>query len=470
MSIAASKLQQRRRDQERVLHETQSFLNEHHNTNIIHDWERRTQNAIEQREVNAITQKLLRQEEDELNQRKQELSSLYNNEMSQWKNTLQSSLEVTQEERMERIRTRAYELKAKREAERQKFVKECYERQWRDACDDLRAIDSKATLDRIVGDRESMIKSKRILEEQEQKQNSQNDANCMSLINKEDDDGQSQRRQSSIEVKRALDHQVQWKIAQAESIAKQTQRGEQEKLRHLAYLEQRAQESAKQAIEQAKRGGDEMLQETRLRAKQREAEQELEKKQNLILLQHALDSERRQIEQEQAKKELGKEFAQEYVQCLREQAKLEEKENAHANEIRDAESDRITRLNDEKIRAEAEMKRRWMGEVNITRQEQIRRKKMEAAALREEVDREVASAKASLLRAEESENRNAEKAQAARTENMLANKVTAESRAKEREREQEEKFLIQKQIQNDQRIYQKRLAEHKNRCGVGDLI
>ena len=65
--------------------------------------------------------------------------------MSHWKETLKSSLEVTPEERMERIRTRAYDLNAKREAERKEFVEECNERQWRDACGDLRAFDSKAT-------------------------------------------------------------------------------------------------------------------------------------------------------------------------------------------------------------------------------------------------------------------------------------------------------------------------------------
>mmetsp|Transcript_7779 Transcript_7779/g.13995 ORF Transcript_7779/g.13995 Transcript_7779/m.13995 type:complete len:472 (+) Transcript_7779:388-1803(+) len=471
MSIAASKLQQRRQDQDRVLRETQCFINEDHNTHIIHDWERRTQQRIEQREVDTITQKLLQQEEEELHQRKQELQSLYNDEMSQWKTTLQSSLEVTQEERMERIRTRAYKLKATREAERQNIVKECYERQWRDACDDLRAIDSKATLDRIMIDREMMIKSKRIIEEQEQQQRSQNEAHCMSLINNKDEsDGQCQRRQSSLEIKRALDHQVQWKRTKAESMTKQLHHEEQEELRLLALLESQARESSKESMEKARRGGGEMLQETRLHAKEETRLRAKEREQNVILLQHALNMERRQIQVEQAKKEVGKEAASEYVQCLREEAKLDEKENAHVNRIRDAESERITKLNDDKLMAEAEMKRRWMEEVDITRQEQIRRKQIEAEVSRKEIDREVAGVKATLLRAEESDKGGAEKAQAIRMENMLANKATIDRRAKEREKEQQEKFLIQKQIQNDQRVYQKRLEAQKNRCGVSDLI
>ena len=135
MSIAASKLQQRRRDQERLLHETQSFLNEHHDTKIIHNWERRTEQQIEQREVDALACKLLQRDEEELRERKEALQSMFDGEMTRWKQTLQGSLEVTQEDRMERIRTRAYELKEKREAERQHVVKECYEKQWRDECE-----------------------------------------------------------------------------------------------------------------------------------------------------------------------------------------------------------------------------------------------------------------------------------------------------------------------------------------------
>ena len=124
MSIPASKLLQRRRDQERVLHATQSFLDDHHNTIVVHDWERRTEQQIEQREVDAIARELLRREEEELGRRKDDLKSLLSGEMSQWKQTLRSSLEVTKEERTERIRKRAYELKEAREAERQQFVKE----------------------------------------------------------------------------------------------------------------------------------------------------------------------------------------------------------------------------------------------------------------------------------------------------------------------------------------------------------
>ena len=227
-----------------------------------------------------------------MQQRKNELQSLYGGEMSHWKETLKSSLEVTPEERMERIRTRAYDLNAKREAERKEFAEECYERQCRDACDDLRAFDSKATLDRIVKDRESMIEIRRITAEENA--SSQNDVDVMSLISRDESDEQSQRRRSNLEFKRALDHQVQWKNTRDESTTKQKQQEEQEQLQNLALLERQTRESAREKGERNRMRGRDMLHETRLRVRDEEEKEERQRTENRILLRHALDEERRQ--------------------------------------------------------------------------------------------------------------------------------------------------------------------------------
>ena len=117
MSIAASRMQQRRLDQERVFNETRAFLSDQEEIERRHDWENRMQKQIKFQEANAQKQKLLQQEQEDVTKRKQELQLLYNGEMQQWKQTLQSSLEVSQEEKMEQIRRRAYQLKDKREKE-----------------------------------------------------------------------------------------------------------------------------------------------------------------------------------------------------------------------------------------------------------------------------------------------------------------------------------------------------------------
>ena len=360
ITIAASQLQQRQRDQERVLRETQSFLAQQSNTQRRHDWEERTQQLIDQREVNAITQKLLRQEQDELETRKREMSSLHEGEMNGWKKTLQTSLEVTQEERMEQIREKAYELKAQREADRQAFVGECYERQWVDECDELREFDSKATLDRVRKDQEAMTKNKRVSAEQEQPRF------ATSLINKDESNEQAHRRQASFELKLALERQVEWKNAQVEDMKRKRQLEEKEQLRQLAMLEEKARQTEKGAIAKARRNGEEMLRDLRLREMEREKRKATELEQNRILLQHALDSERSRIQMEQAKKHVGKVAASKEVRSMRgEEATRDEKMNTRIDETRRNQSDRIAKISDDKMAAEADSKRRWMQEVSM---------------------------------------------------------------------------------------------------------
>ncbi len=472
MSVAAFKLQQRRRDQERILHETESFLHQHNNTERLLDWENRTQQQIQQREESNLAQQFQKQDEDELNKRQNELQSLYNREMSEWKDTLQRSLEVSQEEKIEQIRKRAYELKARRESERQKFVKECYERRWREACDDLRALDSKATLDRLMKDRKAMIQKKTLgnSDDGPSRQSQADDYQTnqrMTLMQQRENDESMLRRKSNLQTKEALDQQLQWKRAQIVSITAQIKQEEQEQLRHLALLEQQAKESQHALTEQAKQEGDDMLRETMQRAKQREDQRQIEKDRDWRLLQHALELERAQIKAENAKKEEGKEAASEYVYCLREQIKQEEKENQHVTAMRDEASEKIFQRNDEKMAAEAERRRQSMEEVKLSRQEQIRMKERESEELRREKEREFQETKAALQRDGEAERRKLEQTKTEKIENTSANKKIMEQMKKERALEQQEKLLLNKQIQYAEKIYQQKMAEHRRLRWIG---
>lgn len=75
--------------------------------------------------------------------RRQELATLYNKEMENWKLELLSKVE-TVEERKQRVMEKAYELKLNREQEKQRFIQDCYDRQWRDSNDEARTLDSAA--------------------------------------------------------------------------------------------------------------------------------------------------------------------------------------------------------------------------------------------------------------------------------------------------------------------------------------
>jgi hypothetical protein len=491
--MSASDLQ-RRRDQERALHETQSFLSKHQNTQRLHDWEQRTQQQIDQREVNTIAQKLLQREEEKLQQRQQELQSLYKNEMSCWNETRQRSMTVTQEERMEQIRARAYELKERREKERQAFVKECYERQWMESCDDLRALNSKAMLDRLTKDRELIIKNKKRISEEQQKCQAENVV-VPSLTDENDGGTNERRRQLSLEYKRALDHQTQWKRSHAESLVISKQLQEKDQLDQLAKLQELEKQSGRELIEKAKEDGKEMLQEMQQRSKERETRQSIERNQNRILLQHVMEEERRQIQMEQAKKELGREIASDFMQCLKDQAKEDERENDYIDRILNNEVERWANLSDEKIAAEMEYKRQWMKEVSLNNnsflikiysalitsnlihpqvdaswQEQIRRKQIEAEKTRTVMEQEIADVQAALRREAEVEVAETENARAKRIETMMDNKQRIDARLADLNREQQEKYRVQEQIRNEEKAHQRRLEEKKKQFGVRDLI
>ena len=453
MSIAASKLQQRRRDQERLLHETESFLHEHHNTKRIQDWETRTQQHQHQREVSQLTKKLIQEDEDKLRARQHELQSLYQTEMSKWKNTLEHSLDETQEQRIERIRHRAYALKEKREQERKEFVEKCYRRQWRDACDDLRALDSKETLDRLMQDRKLMIRTKTV-------SNDDTDSNQrMQLMQKRENDERRHQQQANLETKLALDQQLKWKRAQMTSLAAQIQYEEEEQLRQLSQLEQMARESEKIMIQRSKEEGEVMRKETMQRAREREERQRLEENHNSILLQHALELEKMKLQAEQAKKEEGKEAAAEYIHCLQEQQQQEEKEKQRIDNIRNEEFERIAKKNEEKEMSEAEERRQWVEDTNMSRQEQIRRKRREDEELRKKMVWEFGQTKEARHSHEESERRKCEQALADRMEVVMANRATIQIKAKEKEIEQQEKHIQNKQIQYAERMHQKKIEE-----------
>ena len=460
---------QRRRKQERIYDETQAFLSQHHNTERLHDWEAKTQQAIERIQVENIKQQLLQKDNDELDERKKNLQSLYSSEMTDWEQTIQSSREISQEDRMNQIRDRAYMLKDQREKERQQFVSECYERQWKDACEELRILESKQVLNRLTKDRAFLIKQKEVTAEQKQQPMPSEDTAAMCLLQKDESYEQEVKRQQALEFKRSLDHQIMMKERKAKRETLQTRQEERQQLQQCALLEHKSREDDINKHEKAKNSGNKILEETRLRAIERDKASLETRKQNLILLKHAMDIERQQIDDKNLKKLEGKDAAFEYVQSLREQAKVEEKENETINLIRNQELDKYNQKKDAEQKAEAEKRRKWQQEVDKSRQEQIHRGKTQAIAIRKEIDIEVEAAAAARRLADEEDKRDAEKKQAKRMEVYEENRRTIiarddkEARLLAKKREQEE-------LKNEEIEYKRRLDMHKNRCSVSDLI
>mmetsp|Transcript_47304 Transcript_47304/g.157644 ORF Transcript_47304/g.157644 Transcript_47304/m.157644 type:complete len:478 (+) Transcript_47304:24-1457(+) len=105
-------------------------------------FEVRTDAALGARRLNERYIRLQQQDAAALEGRRRRLAELLAAEQADQAAALEA-LEETPEQRKEKMVARAKELRERREAEKQAFVKEQYERQWRLSCDPLRARDSK---------------------------------------------------------------------------------------------------------------------------------------------------------------------------------------------------------------------------------------------------------------------------------------------------------------------------------------
>ncbi len=455
MSTRVLKHCQRRRDKERLRHETESFLHQHNNTRRITEWENKTRQKIEQVHVANLKNELLKEDEEQLRARQNELQSRYSNELSQWKAKLRESMVVPEEQKMETIRQRAFALKNSREKERLEFVEKCYNMQWKDGCDELRAMESKARTNRLVDDRrKSANRTQTGLYEDE--------FICQELgpITQRDEYEQVQRRKANLEMKRALDQQIEWKRSHMASVVAKNKMEEQEQLHNLAETERLAAERNKRLVEKAKEGGNAMKRETMDRAMQLEKWRQLEKKNDLILLQHALKQEQMQLNSEKSKREEGKEAGKEYMKCLQDQLKVDHEANLRINKIRNEEFEKIALAQEEKIGTQVEQRKQAIEGMKKSRQEQIRRKKEEEGEIKKESQRESEKHEEELRRHEKEELSRKHLAYTKKKEVDLSNKEMIEQKEEGRKRKDQEKILAREQFKIDERIYQEKKLAH----------
>lgn len=102
----------------------------------------------------------------ELNSRRNELANLYDRELKSWKMLLSQQKETPQDVKA-RIKSKAMALKKKRESEQAEYVHHQRMRQWRDGCDDLRQLDSQATLNDVASRRAEQLEEKARQQHQE---------------------------------------------------------------------------------------------------------------------------------------------------------------------------------------------------------------------------------------------------------------------------------------------------------------
>ena len=302
-------------------------------------------------------------------------------------------------------------LKTKREEERVQFVKDCYRRQWEESCDEMRVLQSKEMLNQIVKDRKLDM-----LAVSDTDDDSNSNVGDMCILRNEECDLHSKHHESILQTRRALDKQIELKQKQAAAAAAQLHREEQEQMRLMSKMEGEARESERLASEKAKQEQKEVLEDTLQRANEKQARRELEKHQDAVLLQHALALERDAIREEEANKLDSKEASQEFIRCLQEQTQHHEVENETVNKIRSQQMDLIAKKKEDRMKAEQRERLRQQQQITLSRRQQILRKSREAEINQREEQQFVEEAREAILRAEEAERRDKEKAKLKRYE------------------------------------------------------
>ena len=143
MSYNGQKIIEQKQKQETAAREMRLALEADEAVRRIANFEVNTTKKIEAKMAEKRFNELKAQRNLGVLERRTALAALYNDEIEQWKQEVMAKVE-TIEERKDRIMQKAYALRDAREQARNEYIQQCYDKQWRAACDDARTLDSKA--------------------------------------------------------------------------------------------------------------------------------------------------------------------------------------------------------------------------------------------------------------------------------------------------------------------------------------
>ena len=460
MASQGQKALESRRRQEDIARAMQASLTDHARCLAKADFENSTTRKLEQRTKNERFQSMQRDAELNLLSRRQQLADLYNYERDAWKEECLQKVE-TVEERKNRIMERAHKLRNERENSRMEYVRKCYDDQWRDACDEARALDSQAMLQWVKEERLKRINDniKGYDKTDEEKRIEREFEANNAKLDKAEKDKWDYMINSAKENQELLFKQMDENFKRNVEKLERTKREDEaeiaevkEALAKEAALERKLKEDAHA------RGKATQDYNAQFMGVRRE-EEELERRQDKQLLAYALRKEREQIASEEAKKEGQKQAALQYRKYLEELMKKEAEDNTELDAVRLAEEMKIWKARDKVLQDREDARHYLMQQVDQGRQEQIRfRKEREA---KEKQDEKIYSRKFLEDAAEGVARENAEAAHRRRIaqENNVHLMSQIESRRQRSALEKQEEYLANKHMERIERLTKEKLEK-----------
>lgn len=425
------------------------------------DWENKTAATIASHAGKERLRELESANAETLLARRHAVADLYNREMEQWEHEILHSAE-TIEQRKQRILEKATKLKNAREGGRQKYVQECYDRQWRDACDDARTLDSKANTDWVTAQRWEQIAVK----EAREKENARQEELHMEKIRERirylevQEQAAHEKRERRNELMRAdLNTQVAYNADRRRQLWEQTARDDLRELTELRALIKAEEAKAEARRIEAHRRGAEVRDFNEARRELRALEAKEAREQDLALLEYAIEKDKAGEAEEKAKRQEEKRVLRQYSEYLHEQMAKEAKDEAQYDEIRRQAETRIWDQRDAQLKAQHDARESLKQQVHLGRQEQIRLKKLR------EQDQLAADLEQARLDRENflaEEEREREKAMCRRKELLDNTARLREQMAGARalaDREQQEDYLRMKQMEAYEKRHRQRLDQ-----------
>lgn len=465
MTSHGQKLIENKKAQEAAAREMRTALEADERVKRIAHFEVSTTKKIEKRMARDRFEQLKGQRNAGVLDRRRRLADLYNQEMMYWKNEVMTKVESV-EERKQRIMEKAYKLRDRREAERQKYIEECYDRQWREAVDDARTLDSQAMSKWVGDERKRMIG-----------QNIENRAQAKA----EEDEWIRQWKEQLANAGGKEDDKAAYRLA----MEKATQDGLFDQMRNnyeykseLARIQQMEDEAeiakikagiAEDNAKDMKRVQDAIDLGTEVKAynmqNQGKAAQDaaIEKEQDAILLAYALRKENEAKAAEQAKKDNAKNAAKAYQKYLEEQMVKEAQDNTFADAARQAEAEKVWKARDDALQAREDARNYLMKMVKEGREEQIKAKQ---ERMRKEIEDEYEYSKGFIDDAKEGIRLEQEASQTRRIKAEANNVKLMEQIERKRaadEKEKQDEYLANMQMKHIERMHQEKLATQAGR-------
>jgi cilia- and flagella-associated protein 53 len=461
MASQGQKIIEAKKAQESAAREMRMAIEADDRIKRIADFEIQTTKKIESKQAKKRFDELKGQRNASVIERRRLLADIYNSEMEMWREEVMNKVESV-EERKARIMERAYALRDARESKRQSYLQECYDRQWKDACDDARTLDSIAMNKWVGKERKDHIQrnieqrgSDKAAEDEWVAAWKQQIANAGGKEDAKDAYRQAQAAATADGLMNQMRYNYERKMVFLENKAKED---EAEIADCRAAIAEEDAKQAKRLEDAVRKGKDTMIYNESNKGNIAEKIQQ-EKEQDAILLAYALRKEAEAKAEEKGKKDAAAQAAKGFKKYLEMQMIKDAEDGGEIDRMRDAEAQKVWKAREEALKARDDARAYLMKMVKEGREDQIRRK---AESVRKEKEDEAEYAKGFILDAQEGIRQESEagygrRVAAEANQKLLNDQIS--HRQMLLEKEKQDQYLQDKQMERVERIHREKLAQ-----------